>query len=627
MPAKIFENINLNDPRTEGEQYLIDIFKTSSRFEGYTVFEQPHINSMKPDFILLHPERGVIIIEVKDWDLESNVYKSGGYILGTDGNLYERNPVKQVEGYKDNILKLELTNTVLLLEGFSDKYYGCIETAVYFHTASEERANAFCNSCYSHTKIWTKKDIDYMANSNNRLSFNKHTYALTLNHSKFNVNGVLTELVRELSLKLQYSDYNYERKAPFILNRAQNSLATLKPKAIRRWSGIAGSGKSLVIAEKAVRALKEGQRVLILTYNITLRSYLRDLCSQQFGPGDEERKSLKKDLSILHFHGLLKTMMAEYGIGFASGCEKDNDEDFTELWMEAIYSHLSNNERMCIFNYDYILIDEGQDFRGSWIQFLKQFFTQKGEIFIVYDKSQDLFQNGLWIEDPEQTKNIGFKGKPGVLKHSYRLPVNIVYKINTIRKYLQIGDEDILVPPERQMSMLNRAFWFNYRDSNIIEKLRHIENHIEQLRKSNNWEDITILTTNENTGVKIVEHFQKKGVKIFHVYDMTCHKNMDRRRYEKWKFQGGFGRLKICSYHSYKGWQSPNILLVLDSPTTKYLNGITITGKNDPESIKNAIFISISRVKGKVETGEYSYTCLNFLPEYNYLSLYFDSSF
>ena len=35
---------------------------------------------------------------------------------------------------------------------------------------------------------------------------------------------------------------------------------------------------------------------------------------------------------------------------------------------------------------------------------MKQFFTKKGEIFIVYDKAQDLYNHGIWIEDSEEIR-------------------------------------------------------------------------------------------------------------------------------------------------------------------------------------------------------------------------------
>lgn len=625
MRAEIFENFNSNDPRTNGEQYLLNFFSNSSRFNGWMVFEQPHVNSMKPDFVLLHPQRGIIIIEVKDWNLNSNVYESGGYIYGTDGRFHKKDPVNQVENYKKGILKSELTNSVYLSEKFPN-YYGCIETVVYFHGTTKTQALNFCNGGNTHTKIWTAEDIEYINNTQNQLSPYEHTYALARNYSSFNSNGLLENLVTELANHLQYADYNYERRQPLVLTRAQRELADLKPGTIRRWSGVAGSGKSLILAEKAVKALKENKRVLILTFNITLRHYLRDLCSQQFGEGTYvgERKKLREDLTIIYFHELLKVMMLEHGIKV----EFDDDgQDFTERWMKAINIYLDKNYQKSQFYYDYILIDEGQDFKGEWIRFLKQFFTMQGELLVMYDKAQDLFNHGVWIEDSEQIKNIGFKGRPGTLKYTHRLPDTMVQKIHAVRQQLQIQDEEILIPRAEQISLLQPAFWFNYRATINMEKLLQIEHHINSLRQSNSWEDITILTTNENTGAEIVEYFESKGVRTSHVYDLTRQGDVSRRRSEKWKFHGGTGRLKVSSYHSYKGWQTPNILLVLDSPSTHYWNGQIMYGALNYQSIKDALFISMSRVKGKVTTGEYSFICLNYLPEYDYLISSFSNMF
>ncbi|WP_121661868.1 nuclease-related domain-containing DEAD/DEAH box helicase [Metabacillus litoralis] len=619
MSAEIFESYNPNDPRTKGEQYLLDVFRNSSRFDGWMVFEQPHINSMKPDFVLLHPSRGIIIIEVKDWNLTSSVYENGGYIRGTDGRSHKKNPINQVENYKKSILKSELTNSVYLAEEFEKNYYACIETVVYFHGAAKANALAFCNNNLLYTKIWTKEDIEYIKNTHNPLNNRIHTYALSRQQSAFNHNGQLEELVKELAKHLQYADYNFERRRPFILTPSQSELSELSPGSIRRWSGVAGAGKSLILAEKAVKALRDNKRVLILTFNITLRHYLRDLVSQQFGQGnyEGERKKLRKDLTIIHFHELLKIIMTEHEIEVDFD---DEDQNFTQRWMSLINIYFLENNMKDQFNYDYILVDEGQDFMGEWIRFLKQFYTKKGELFIVYDKAQDLFNHGVWIEDADQVKNIGFKGRPGNLKYTHRLPDTMVQKIRQVREVLQIQGEDILVAREEQLSFLQTTFWLNCKANNISDKLSQLTDRVKELRKSNDWEDITIITTNEKTGAELVEYFERYGVKTSHVYDLQRQSDQKRRKSEKWKFQGGTGRLKICSFHSYKGWQTPNIILVLDSPTTQYIDGnVFVTSVPNSDTIKNALFISMSRVKGKETTGEFSFTCLNYLPQYDHL--------
>ncbi|EJT6165014.1 NERD domain-containing protein [Clostridium perfringens] len=616
MDREIIENFNSSDPITEGEEYLLNKFKTSPRFKGWTIFEQPHINSMKPDFILLHSDKGIIIIEVKDWNLSSETYENGGYIWGGNGERIKKNPINQVENYKNSILKMELTNSIEFSEEFHDEFFGCIETVVYFHKATIYQAKKLCEKDNNYTKIWTKNEFDYICNINNKLDAYKYTYALSLNKSKFNRNKMLDKLVKELKCNLQYSDYNYERKQPIKLTYEQEKLAKLQKNSIRRWSGVAGAGKSLSLAQKAVNALKESHRVLILTYNITLRHYLRDLCSQQFGPGSYsgERKKLRSDLTICHFHDFLKIVMAQFEIEI----ENDEDNKFTERWINRINSCIKIKGIKSYLKYDYILIDEGQDFEGEWIRFLKQFFTEVGEIFIVYDKAQDLYEHGVWIEDSNQIKNIGFKGKPGNLKISMRMPEKMVYLVQDIRNEFNISAEKIIPNVNSQQSLIEITKWINCMPLTLTEKLDQIETQVDFLRRNNNsLEDITIITTNEETGVEIVNRFKSRGIKTSHVYDMKKERNHARRRREKWKFQGGTGRLKICSYHSYKGWETPNIVLVLDEPSTKYEDGIISKGEYKEKNIFDAIFISMSRVKRKALTGEFSFTCLNYLSEYN----------
>ena len=240
MSAIIFENINPRDKRTEGEEKLLNVLKYSPRFDGWTVFEQPHIDSIKPDFILLNPKKGVIIIEVKDWNLNLDIYKSGGYIKGTDGRLHKKDPVEQVETYKNCILKSDLNNSEDFVSKNND-YYGYIETVVYFHGPSKEKALEFCTN-NTYTKIWTDDDIDKINDINKTLNKTQYTWALTVKESKYNKDNMLENMVHQLIKNLQCADYNYERKEPFKLFKEQSDLANLKQNSIRRWGGVPGAG-------------------------------------------------------------------------------------------------------------------------------------------------------------------------------------------------------------------------------------------------------------------------------------------------------------------------------------------------------------------------------------------------
>lgn len=605
----IYEKTNVNVKREEGELAILNMFR-HPRFEGWTVFEEPHINSMKPDFVAFHPEKGILIIEVKDYDLYSDTYRSGGYVVGTNGKLIKKNPVQQVEHYKNSILKNELRSSVDFAEEF-ENYYGCIETIVYFHKANIQGANDFCGFP-KHTKVWTNEHIQQIMSGAN-LFGSAYPYALKVQHSNYAKNGMLQRLTEELSHVLQYADYNLERTEPVILDRKQNGLANLKCKKTTLYKGVAGSGKTLMLAEKAIQSAEMNQKVLILTYNITLRHYIRDLLSQQCP--QQSRVEMKKNISILHFHDFLKNIFNEAAIEYPA---VNDGEDFTTEWIAKINKDIFAGGIKSNFLYDSIIIDEGQDFDENWLLFLRQLYTKKGEFAVFADTAQDLYNRGSWIEDESFLKE--FDMKRHTIRQSYRLPKKIVEKIETAKALLQMSGETIEIAKiNEQGSLLEHCEFKTMQANSLTHKINAISTYVNQLKARNVVEDITILTTNENTGAEIVKYFNKHGERTSHVYDLARNRDLDSRRYEKWKFQGGTGRLKVCSYHSYKGWETPNILLVLDDPSTNYdSEGNIIVNDNESiDSIKKALFISLSRIKPKRMDGSFNFVCLNYTTIYN----------
>ena len=58
---------------TAGEREVAEFFHSYLEPE-WEIYLQPWLNGMHPDLVLLHPERGVAVFEVKDWDPKSGRY-------------------------------------------------------------------------------------------------------------------------------------------------------------------------------------------------------------------------------------------------------------------------------------------------------------------------------------------------------------------------------------------------------------------------------------------------------------------------------------------------------------------------------------------------------------------------
>jgi hypothetical protein len=64
------EILTLKQKPTERELYLFT-FLNEILDSTYTIYFQPFLNELLPDIIVTHPDRGVLIIEAKDYNIDS----------------------------------------------------------------------------------------------------------------------------------------------------------------------------------------------------------------------------------------------------------------------------------------------------------------------------------------------------------------------------------------------------------------------------------------------------------------------------------------------------------------------------------------------------------------------------
>lgn len=142
--------------------------------------------------------------------------------------------------------------------------------------------------------------------------------------------------------------------------------------------GSAGTGKTILAVEKS-RRLNEFEKVVYLCFNSMLVDYLKEKYSEELP--NVEFTSLYK----LATKALKKTVIDESDVSIFL----DRLEDFSDIW-----------------DFDSVIIDEGQDFSNEQIVKLKEFqFIKKelGSFYVFYDKHQLVQQrNELeWLDHME----------------------------------------------------------------------------------------------------------------------------------------------------------------------------------------------------------------------------------
>jgi hypothetical protein len=291
----------LRQPMTRGERMVFDVLDRHLDVE-WEIYIQPHLNGLRPDFVLLNPKIGIAVIEVKDWNLDAMRYfvkkrDSGRKELYAemDGREFPvDNPFSRVKDYKDAIFEVYCPRLQ------KKAGYAAISPIVIFPFAARERVLGLQEDFLDKKALNNRADW-FPVGGRDELSGNGIEAILPLLTSK-NHAAMTPALAADLRGWLVEPDYASTQRKPLVMDSNQRMLAETKaPSGYRRIKGPAGSGKSLVLAARAAKLASEDKSVLIVTFNITLWHYMRDLVVR-----GATRQGSMDNITFVHFHDWCK---------------------------------------------------------------------------------------------------------------------------------------------------------------------------------------------------------------------------------------------------------------------------------------------------------------------------------
>ena len=130
---------NLTVKPEEGELYLLE-FLNKVLDDTFEVYFNPYMNGDRPDVIIMKKRQGVMIIEVKDWNLDSYELdeKKNWKVKNHKDEFTIKSPISQVLKYKENLFDLHIEK--LLEQKIRDiRNFKIVSCAVYFHNASQKK--------------------------------------------------------------------------------------------------------------------------------------------------------------------------------------------------------------------------------------------------------------------------------------------------------------------------------------------------------------------------------------------------------------------------------------------------------------------------------------------------------
>jgi len=400
-----------------GEIYLLNFFKENFD-SSYEVYFQPFMNGDRPDIVLMRKGYGVMIIEVKDWNLDHYFLDDNKKWRLKKNSAYIKSPLDQVSKYKENLYNLHVENLLeRKIKNF--KYLNVVSCAVYFHNAKQEDLQNFLIEPYRDNKKYLdylKWNIDLIGSDN----INKQ-YITSIFSKRYLIANTPSKFF-DLTL---YESFKRYLKPPFHskeeglhinFTEQQKRLAKSESATEQRVKGVVGSGKTTVMAARAVNAHKRhNDRVLILCYNMTLKNYIHDKISKV-------REDFHwENFYINNYHNFISSEMNNLGIEFKlpNDFKSFNQKEKSQYLERNYYSNINlfKNYHDRITKYKTILIDEIQDYHRPWMDLIKEnFLAIDGEYVIWGDEKQNIYDNEL--EEKDLKTNV--KGKPNTLKDSFR---------------------------------------------------------------------------------------------------------------------------------------------------------------------------------------------------------------
>ncbi|MFC1896411.1 UvrD-helicase domain-containing protein [Thermodesulfobacteriota bacterium] len=412
---------------TEGEEKFYRFVEQVARPDSeYICWYLPDLREREPDFILFSRRTGLIVFEVKDWNLEQIMEADAHWFkLRIRGKVERRrNPSRQAREYRNQLMDVLHEDGRLLSR--DPEYHGkikipigwgiCLPNINKYEYERKDLAEVisadrvfFWDDLHPDSPICSDSTGTCFADALSGRFSPMFRFTLTgneLDHLKH----LLFPIVR-VNLPERQSDFPYERRMSRLkaLDHHQEALARSLGGGHRIVVGPPGSGKTLILVHKAALLLRYDasiRSILIVCYNITLVNYIERLLAGLKAPLGA------KGVLVRHFYQLCSEIMGEE-VEY-----EDQSDDYYSVGLQETIERASDFER----RFDAIMIDEGQDFSDGMFRVVTSLLkSETNNLTIALDDNQNIYRRRASWKDV----GIQARGRVHRLSHAYRTTVEL----------------------------------------------------------------------------------------------------------------------------------------------------------------------------------------------------------
>jgi hypothetical protein len=376
-----------------------------------------------PDFVILHPRRGLLILEVKDWRLDTIHKATRQYweIIPDGNNKVVINPLAQARHCAIQVVNaLERDKQLIQSNGHhAGKLafpwgHGVVLTRI---TRKQFDAAGLDQAIEPHLVICQ----DEMLESVEEEAFQKrlwdmfpHAFGGAMSLPQLDrVRWIMFPEVRVQSQGSLFDDEDPEADLPDVMqvmDLQQEQLARSLGDGHRVIHGVAGSGKTMILGYRAEYLAKAQtattKPILVLCFNEPLAVKLDAVFTA---------KGIADRVHARNFHKWCWHQLKSFGQPLPIQGKEMFDQMVDGVIRAVERGQIPSGQ------YQAILIDEGHDFRPEWLKLVTQMVDPTtNSLLLLYDDAQSIYERTRTRQFSFKSVGIQAQGRTNILKINYR---------------------------------------------------------------------------------------------------------------------------------------------------------------------------------------------------------------
>jgi hypothetical protein len=412
--------------------------------DDYLVWYDVPVGPMQvhPDFVVLHPARGILVLETKDWALNT--------VVAVDREMWDiapaghrkrvANPLLQARHDAHEVVRALERDPALVQDGgrYAGKLafpwgYGVVLTRI---KRKDFEAAGFGDVIDADSVICADEmteSVDPEAFQQRLWGMFRHSFGAKLSLPQ--IDRVRWLLFPEVRVRSAQATLFEEVDAPAtgagagpgpsavtlpdvmaVMDLQQEQLARSLGAGHRVIHGVAGSGKTMILgyrAEYLAKAASARSPVLVLCFNEPLAVQL----AEGFA-----RHGVADRVHARHFHRWCHQQLRAFGQPIP-----EDGADFFERLVAAVVRAVDRGH-IPTGQYQAVLVDEGHDFQPEWLRLIARMVDpDTNSLLVLYDDAQNINERSRARTFSFKSVGIQAQGRTTILRVNYRNTAQILH--------------------------------------------------------------------------------------------------------------------------------------------------------------------------------------------------------